>query len=71
MDEWPQARAEVMASADMLERLESERAELLEALRLAHPLLIRLGDFIANGENRCDAVLAVANAIARAEGGAK
>lgn len=42
--------------------------ELLAALRLAHPLLIRLGDFIANREGRCDAVLAVANAIARAEG---
>jgi hypothetical protein len=45
--------------------------QMLAALKLAHPLLIRLGDFIGNGEHgddRCAAVLAVYNAIAKAEG---
>lgn len=48
--------------------------ECLNALRLALPCLIRLGDFIGNGEGnspmgRCEAVLAVKNAIARIERG--
>lgn len=41
--------------------------DMLAALRLAHPLLVRLGDFIANGEGRCEAVLAVALALEKAK----
>lgn len=51
-------------------RLVAAAPDLLAALRLALPLLIRLGDYIANGEGRCEAVLAVRDAIAKAEGGA-
>lgn len=57
-----QANAHLIASAP----------ELLEALKTALPYLIRLGDFIGNGESetkmdRCDAVLKVNMAIAKAE----
>lgn len=46
--------------------------EMLAALKKALPYLIRLGDFIGNGEKdspmgRCDAVLAVRDAIKIAE----
>lgn len=46
--------------------------ECIRALNLALPYLIRLGDFIGNGERndpmgRCNAVLAVKNAIANAK----
>lgn len=53
-------------------RLIAAAPELLEALKEAHPFLIRLGDFIGNGEGktgmeRCNVVLKVVNAIAKAE----
>lgn len=46
--------------------------ETLAALKKALPYLIRLGDFIGNGEGetpmgRCEAVLAVRNAIENIE----
>lgn len=43
---------------------QTNEVELLEALKLALPLLVRLGDFIGNKENRCEAVLA-ANTVLR------
>ena len=54
-------------------RLIAAAPELLEAARAALPYLVRLGDFIGNGEGdtpmgRCEVILAVKNALAHAEG---
>lgn len=52
--------------------------EMLEALKLTIPMLVKLGDFMGNGSTeyphsslgeRCDIILAVKGAIAKAEGG--
>jgi hypothetical protein len=48
-------------------------ADLIDALKATLPFLVRLGDFIANGEGptgmeRCDTIGAVKAAIERAEG---
>lgn len=42
--------------------------ELLTAARLAIPLLVRLGDFIANADDRCEVIGALKDAIDKAEG---
>lgn len=54
-------------SAAVIRDLVAQRNDMLAALKLAHPLLIRLGDFVANKEDRCEAVLAVYAAITKAE----
>lgn len=44
------------------------RDEVITAVNRAVPLLVRLGDFIANGEDRCEILLALRNAIGKAAG---
>lgn len=68
--EWEKAEAEAAeAGAAALRR----EGKLVDALKAALPFLIRLGDFVGNGEGptgneRCDAVLAVRQAIESVEG---
>ena len=38
--------------------------DLVATLQATLPLLIRLGDYIGNGENRCDVILSVRGALA-------
>lgn len=56
-------------------RLIEAAPDLLAACEEAIPFLIRLGDFIGNGEGptrmeRCDAITNIRNAVAEARGGA-
>jgi len=47
--------------------LHDSASDLLAALTRTLPLLVRLGDFIANDDGRCEVILAAKDAIARAE----
>ena len=51
-----------------LASLRDAATDMLAALQDALPLLIRLGDFIANKEGRCETILKARAAIAKATG---
>ena len=64
--------------ATALAESDRKRAALADALGGCLPFLVRLGDFIGNGENasngrmeRCDAILAARAALAANAGGTK
>jgi hypothetical protein len=44
-------------------RFAAQAPQMYEALQRALPLLIRLGDFIGNQENRCETILEIRNVL--------